>query len=331
VIGNDKQLKRRPLLRVLDDLLTPQGECLRSGYAYLIRSSVRMPELYPLLGELLFGSKVDNENGKEAPPNVVGLFVEDSLETLMAHLVGPDRYLFRQNEVHITTMLDPGIENQTAAWLDTFGTFQEVDSNLTRFKDREEVIDNWWQQSIAGPGNPMAILRFFRLAQEKAGDSAMNVFLLSSLSNLYRNLGLAEAAAFLKTMLNESIWAVVPELNHVPKETRLRETDGLFLAVLQESVLELRQANYLESFFDGIIHVSPCILDDKWRAALVHVQTLPEIVEKRNDFAYLPSWKFKNGNEPGLTKEDWPLQGTYVRSRLRDDRIAIPKEAGAGQ
>jgi hypothetical protein len=159
----------------------------------------------------------------------------------------------------------------------------------------------------------------------------MNVFLLSSLSNLYRNLGLAEAAVFLKTMLNESIWDVDPAASPVAGETTLRKIAGLFFAVLQEGVLKPNEASYLESFFDGIIQVRPCILDEEKRAALVHVQSLPEIVHKQKDFAYLPRWKFEDNDEQGLATEEWPQKGTYIRTRIVDYRIADAEETKEGQ
>ncbi len=324
--GNGQQLKRRPRLQVVHGL-TPDGECLRSGYAYLIRSSVRMPELYPLLGELLFASQVDTGSGPESPPNVVGLFVEDSPDTLIAHLVGPDTDIIREQDI-TEKFCSKYMQHQTAAWLNTFGTFQQANSKLLQIGTEG---NSWWRQSIAGPGNPMAILRFFRLAQEQPGRGAMNVFLLSSLSNLYRNLGLAEAAAFLKTMLNESIWAVDPEPSPVAGKTQLRGIAGLFFAVLQEGVLKPNEASYLESFFDGIIQVRPCILDNTQRAALVRVQALPEITEKSPDFAYLPRWQFQDGHDQGSVPDDWPQRRKFIYARIADHRIADAEETKEGQ
>lgn len=315
--------RSRPRLKVLDKLLTPAGECLRSGYAYLIRSSVRMPELYPLLGELLFASQVQGGNGDGSSgnyPNVIGMFIEDSPDNLITHLGNPDRYTAKPDLNVIEQFASDLMKRreseplnrvkQTAAWLDTFGRFQEANNEL---EDCNPVRIGWWRQSLAGSGNPMAILRFFRLVQQKTGVGRMNVFLLSSLSNMYRNLGLSETAAFLKTMLNESIWSVNP--TDEPAKS-IGRTDGLFIAVLQEDVLKANEASYLESFFDGVIHANPCVFhDEKIRAVRVQVRTLPEIVEKPDDFVYLPDWQFdRPENRPLTAQKDW-MPSVYIRTR----------------
>jgi len=138
------------------------------------------------------------------------------------------------------------------------------------------------------------------------------MFLLNSLSNLYRSLGLAESAAFLKTMLNESIWSDIS-----PVSESIRGKDGLFFAVLQENVLDNNETSYLESFFDGIVNVTPCTLSDPClQVAKVHVRTLPEIVQPSEDFVYLPAWQFnprKTGGG-GLNAEDW-LKQEYIYIR----------------
>lgn len=325
--GNDA----RPSLRVLEGL-APRGEGLRPGYAYLIRSAVRMPELYPLLGELLFASEVmecGSQGGKgnssnqrdstPSGPNVIGLFIEDTPDNLMLHLDDPDRYQDGPNSSqeepersfterfgrYLASPSGPGY--RAAAWLDTYGQFHDSSGKLSEI----ELSDKgnkclWWSQSIPGAGNPMAIMRFFRLAQEKEGTAAVNIFLLNSLSNLYKNLGLSESAAFLKTMLNESIWSVNPDR----RSQKIRDNYGIFFAVLQEDVLKQEEASYLESFFDGIIEVKPTTLADL-RVAHLRVQTLPEIVIETRDLLYLPSWQFKR-NE-GLSEDGWTNR-TYIHT-----------------
>gem|GEM_PF-6705681 len=164
----------------------------------------------------------------------------------------------------------------------------------------------------------MAIMRFFRQVQDKQAGADLNVFLLTSLSNLYRNLGLSETAAFLKTMLNESIWSAGPKSD----ENTIANKSGLFFAVLQEGVLDTQEASYLESFFDGIVKVKPCILNGS-RVAQVHVEVLPEVIQSQNnkDFVYLPNWQFNgNSNHNDKFGGNWEKRD-YIRTRIADEHI----------
>ncbi len=292
----------RPHLKIFNEFAS---EPLRPGYAYLIRSDVRMPELYPLLGELLFASHItyfdtapskDNENKS---PNLIGMFIEDTPDNLVLHLGEPDRFhdgldipfLERFGCELQRSREDQGKNNGIgmAAWLDTYGEFQHLENELTEL-DINKVLDGtWWKHSIPGAGNPMNIIRFFRLVQKKQGKADLNIFLLNSLSNLYRNLELTESAAFLKTMLNESIWSIEAK----DDSQQICDNHGVFFAILQEGVLEKNEASYLESFFDGIISVSPCVLQDQVRVVHVTVKALPEIVTTKNNFIYLPKWRYE--------------------------------------
>jgi len=325
----------------------PEDEALRQGYAYLIRSSVRMPELYPLLGELLFASRVvkqtesANSAGTDDPPNAIGMFIEDSPDNLIRHLKGPDSYTDGSDITgkyfnDLVNNEEKGEPPRMAAWLDTFGSFHDAGGDLdekeiwpsNRKQDGEiKEKHKWWSKSIAGPGNPMAIMRFFRQVQEKLGGADLNVFLLNSLSNLYRNLGLAESAAFLKTMLNESIWSAEPEPDAESSEQKIRYKSGLFFAVLQEGVLDKQEASYLESFFDGIIKVEPCELDEKFRVARVHIEVLPELLQSHNDFVYIPMWQYeKRQQEFGA---DWTQAGLkYISTHSADGCVVKKKENG---
>lgn len=322
---NKSHNENRPRLEVFGKF-TPEGENLRPGYAYLIRSSVRMPELYPLLGELLFASRVVKDNEDGVPPNVIGMFIEDSPDNLIQHLKGPDYYVTTSDITYaFGAALVNNDEPRMAAWLDTFGNFHDAGGDLKekifvtdkvdkQFKEESgELKDKykWWKKSVAGPGNPMAIMRFFRLVQEKPGGASLNVFLLNSLNNLYRNLGLSESAAFLKTMLNESIWSVEPDA----KKQNILHKSGLFFAVLQEDVLDGHETSYLESFFDGIVKVDPRILDKKYRVACVNVEVLPEVLRSQahSKFIYLPEWQVQNDSRE--IDDGWE-KGVYIRTKL---------------
>lgn len=320
--------EKRPRLRVFDAFAA--GESLRPGYAYLIRSKVRMPELYPLLGELLFSSVVEYK--EKTPPNVIGLFIEDHSDNLVNNLDNPDRYAGKR-EIILTQefgkelLEKPDKEDMVAAWLDTFGSFRDAGADLWPLVHTgEPPKPKWWAKSVAGSGNPMPFMRFFRQVQDLEGKAAANLFLLNSLSNLYRNLELVESAAFLKKMLDESIWRIDTD----PDKPELRYKSGLFFAVLQEGVLTKNEASYLESFFDGIIEVTPCTLDatddGPLRVVKVDVKTLPEIVKAVKPFVYLPAWQFKSKEEGGgLDSGGWDEE-EYIRIRYADECVEEKSE-----
>lgn len=313
---------KRPTLKVFADF-TPKDAHLKPGYAYLIRSSVRMPELYPLLGELLFESKVvGTKNNSGLPPNIIGMFIEDAPDNLTTHLGMPGRYA---NKLGIDVTEEFGktelSARGTAAWLDTFGEFHQARGGL----DDMDLGDGpvWWRKRIAGAGNPMAVMRFFRLVQQEAATADLNLFLLNSLSNLYRNLKLSESAAFLKTMLSESIWSA--EFNS--KEKNIGDKSGLFFAVLQEDVLDKQEASYLESFFDGIIKVEPCVLDKKLSVARVHIEVFPELIQSHDDFVYIPMWQYeRHRKELG---NGWTQEGLkYISTHSAENCVVKGKENG---
>lgn len=321
---SDDKNDKRPTLQVFADF-TPNGVHLKPGYAYLIRSSVRMPELYPLLGELLFASKVvdpNNKNSKRLPPNIIGMFIEDTPDNLTTHLAAPDRYA-SETDIDVTKEFGKTelSERGTAAWLDTFGEFHQTRGDL----DKMELGDGpvWWRKRIAGAGNPMSVMRFFRLVQQEEATTGLNLFLLNSLSNLYRNLKLSESAAFLKTMLSESIWSA--EFNS--EKNNIGDKLGLFFAVLQEDVLDTREASYLESFFDGIVKVDPCLLDNKFRVARVKIKVLPEFVQSHDDFVYIPMWQYekhKKELDNGWTQKYLK----YISTHKADDCVVEGKKNG---
>ena len=313
---------KRPTLKVFAGF-TPKDSHLKPGYAYLIRSSVRMPELYPLLGELLFESKVvDTKNNSSLPPNIIGMFIEDTPDNLTTHLGKPDRYA-EATDIDVTKEFGKNelSARGTAAWLDTFGEFHQARGGLDDMVLEDEPV--WWRKRIAGAGNPMAIMRFFRLVQQEAATTDLNLFLLNSLSNLYRNLKLSESAAFLKTMLSESIWSA--EFNSA--EQNIGDKSGLFFAVLQEDVLDQQEASYLESFFDGIIKVEPCVLDEKLRVARVHIEVFPELIQSHDDFVYIPMWQYKRHRKE--LDNGWTQKGLkYISTHSADGCVVKKKENG---
>ncbi len=255
--ANSQENDKKYSLEVsLPGLLPPsENNLLRSGFAYLLRSSLSMVDLYPWLGQLLFRSKavetdqLDNLTGSpDSSVNVVGVFVDDSWKVMRFNLakglnVEDDKKMVKRHLLDYAPM---------AAWMDTFGSFG-ADSSLEK-----PDPDGWFSQSIPGAGNPMRMFRFVREIYEKESEGKVNVFLLSSLSNLSRNIGLPETVAFLTAVLNEVIWNPLPDSGESssegetkPKPIKMR--DGVFVAVLQEGVLREDEASSVESFFDGII------------------------------------------------------------------------------
>lgn len=235
---------------------------LDAGYAYLLHSAVRMSELYPLLGELLFASQVVSTNGEDqGPANLIGMFVEDKQEFLFRHLVEEIPAKRGITAGFRSWLSANGSRTPVAAWFHTFGEFSEYTGSLSCLDGASEPsggsVAPWWTMEAVGAGNPMTILRFIRLVHAENPQvpvaATLNLYLLCSLSNLYRNLGLAETAAFLKMVLEESVWKGQADAG----DGTLGGKPGLFFAVLQEGVMDEREASYLESFFDGIFRIEP--------------------------------------------------------------------------
>lgn len=292
--------------------LVANGGSLPSGFAYIIRSSLRMTELYPLLGEILFGARATKDGDTlsgagdwESCTNLIAMLIDDERSNLLQALGAEGRDSNRMACNFVYQVLDQKIPGaclpELAFWLDTYGEFPEGGSRSLVFSEHHEgrhertPPPDWRSDSIIGAGNPMRIYRFFREAGRAEPHGAVNVFLLNSLSNLYRNLGLAETAALLKTMLQD-IWKREGGNNG----KRVADVDGLFFAVLQEGVMEPAQASYLESFFDGIIVLEPYRYGGL-RIPRLRVEALPLKAELPEDRLYLPTWPVdvlrKKGNQ----------------------------------
>lgn len=289
---------------------------LPSGYAYLIRSSLRMPELYPFLGEILFGgmNKRMEKEGKltnnDTGTNLIVLSIDDDRETLLGAISDPEDR--DKDGTYVNSFVTKGIQESQnakyrvprfAAWMDTFGSFEKLspDLNKERFLGSESCDKNilediqWWRQQIVGAGNPMSMFRFFRVAGNKESPSAdrLNLYLLSSLSNLYRNIGLSETAALLKVML-ETVWR-----SAAGKSNLVCEREGLFFAVLQEGVMGDSEVSYLESFFDGVFRLDPVKVGNL-RIPRLQVESLPLHFKLPESVLYLPQWQH---NEARTNKE----------------------------
>jgi len=270
------------------------GGSLRSGFAYLIRSKLRMPELYPFLGELLFctratedGVSLDGENGWETCTNVVGMFIDDDRTNFFSALGATGDTAEKIDTNFVTEIVDSdaprGCLPEFAAWLDTYGTFAKTETEASRLF-HESWLPPWLSQSIVGAGNPMSIYRFFRSISAHEAIGSVNIYLLNSLSNLYRNLGLSETAALLKKML-EDVWR-----RNATDGGRIGDKDGLFFAVLQEGVMEPAQASYLESFFDGVLKLEPYRFGNL-RIARLRVESLPLQSRLPENVLFLPTWQ----------------------------------------
>ncbi len=287
--------------------LAPTGEQLPAGFAYLIRSSVRMTELYPLLGELLFCTRAARDNvplsgteGWESRTNVIGLFVDDDPGNLLNALGAKGESTTEVVQDFVRTGRFGKASDyclpELAAWMDTYGSFAHGGTGLRELLggDKGSKDPCWLSQSIVGAGNPMSTYRFFRTVGDQKAKGKVNLFLLNSLSNLYRNLGLAETAALLKRML-EDVWLRgKDDISGGERDgnngKRVRDTDGLFFAVLQEGVMEPAEASYLESFFDGVYQVEPYHSMDI-RVSRLRVDSLPLQVRLPKDVLFMPKWQ----------------------------------------
>ena len=106
-----------------------------TGYAYLIRSSVRMPELYPLIGEILFPTLLAKD--ARSVPHVVGMFIDDSPENML-RIISKPREVSGLKSVCREFVKD--VQGQVclprvACWMDTAGKFYDRADQLVSLPD----------------------------------------------------------------------------------------------------------------------------------------------------------------------------------------------------
>ncbi|MEW6218928.1 MAG: hypothetical protein AB1634_05250 [Thermodesulfobacteriota bacterium] len=326
---NSRAAKQPVLLtNVLGQGADGSAVSLRPGYAYLLRSRLTVPELYFWLGELLFCSQVGgaeegDKQGAERWPNLVGLFIDDTKENLFTTLFGVEKFAKDKDPTETFVNLLQGVQGahdgQFAAWLDTQGQFG---SEAGSQKGYREARNGRRSRSLAGSGNPMSVFRFYREVSELEATSELNLYLLNSLSNMHRSLGLSDTSAFLKTIL-ASIWGgEEAATGGETDDKKIKSKDSAFFAVLQEGVLQDEETQYLESFFDGVIRFDP-LRFGPYRVPLVRVASLPLAARLPPPMLFWPERIFTAEDEqslfalPGLTELGLagaaPSKGVFIQ------------------
>ena len=239
------------------------------NYAYLIKTSAPLADIYPIMGELLFScyrySKKNKGSPIKEPPNVIYVAIDDDMDLLLWNLLksigetGNEVGETRENTEGIIPYLGDSYVQfaKRLFFIDTFGEFGKDRSVFAEHKlCRNSFL---YTGKIAGSGNPMKIYRFIDKAagsiakeirdwrlegqQGVVRHSSWTVYLLNSLSSMYRNLGLGETVALLRMVLKK-MW-----------EISNKENDGILFAIVQDNVMNKEEQSYIESFFDGIINI----------------------------------------------------------------------------
>jgi hypothetical protein len=201
------------------------------------------------------------------------------------------------------------------AWMDTFGTFRDVDD---RSSD-DEADEHWvaiegevkgygtfrsYYRSLVGAGNPMGMFHFLRATQDLESTAAVSIYLIQSITNCYRNLGFSDTTEFLKVAFR-SIWSNPDASDHT-----VGSGDGILFAVMQCNVMRPEETSYLESFFDGIITISPHKVG-ALRLIEIHAKELPLVAQRSAPILYLPTW------QAGKLRSELANQGIAVKSASR--------------
>ena len=247
------------------------------NYAYLIKTSAPLADIYPIMGELLFSSyrKITTDNnGKniKEPPNAIYVAIDDDYELLLWNLLSyleeekekeKEKEQNKEKEYNLRCLIRKiCLISETGSYYEKYikklflaDTFGEFGKDGTALYEQNLGFNTFFSKGkIAGSGNPMKIYKFIDVAtrsisdkmgkqEEKQTHSSWNVYLINSLTAMYRNLGLGETVALMRMVLKK-MW-----------ETSSKENDGILFAIIQDGVMREEEQRYIESFFDGIIRV----------------------------------------------------------------------------
>ncbi len=80
-------------------------------------------------------------------------------------------------------------------------------------------------------------------------------YFINSITNLSRVIGLQDSMMFIRSILERTIWLSEEQREEkADKNDSLLAIPSLLFAVLHEGVFEKKDIQYVETFFDGVIH-----------------------------------------------------------------------------
>ena len=244
------------------------------NFAYLIKTNVPLTDVYPIIGEILFGIKIPPQHCKN-PSNIIYVALDDSVDFLFRNILESIGETYENiksikkvselkgAQFHMEGENGLKFLERNTYWMDAFGEFGG---------DEEQRHGNSLQpRKIPTSGNPMKIYRFIDSAikdinEKKQYGAKWTIYFINSLSSLYRIVGMEETVALLRKIL-ERMWeqaAQKGERNNRREKDKNSsnntnnnevEKDGILFALLQENVMKEDEESYIATFFDGVIEI----------------------------------------------------------------------------
>lgn len=266
------------------------------GYSYLLllKGDIGIVDIYKWLAEIIFFSHAKEKN-KIKPLNIISFFIDDHSKNLAFSTMG-DKYVEGDPMEGCLEKLvkQPKPHNFV---VNTFASFGKAQFKPTK------IVQNIRAYNLVGAGNPMQMMRVFSQICETPNDQVgdLNCIMINSISNLCRSMGLRDAMAMIRAMLERAVWKADGDSNDgAPPKSRLLDNDGLLFAVLHEKIFSEQEIQYAKTFFDGIVEFEG-ILDN----------------DTNNDEEKKPSYEKKIGYSviglPGLNNRDHKVKFGKLR------------------
>lgn len=302
------------------------------SYLLLLSENVGLVEIYPWLAELMFYSAaVDKENLEDREVlNVVSFFVDDHRFNIANTML--------RNEAEGNE--DPFVKYKKEAKSDdkkvedipprqfVVDTFAEFGVDLS---EKPPTVEGVTTYSLVGAGNPMQMMRTFtqigELTDDKNDLGKLNCFIINSISNLCRTMGLRDAMLMIRAMLERAVWKPIEtdESDTSSDGDTLMDKDGMLFAILHKDVFSKEEIQYASTFFDGIVEFEGRFGHDnkdgesKIRKKFIgyRIKSFPGLRDSKNDKGGSKRWY--NFDVPVWYE---PLAGQRMEI-LEDEKIEI--------
>ena len=106
----------------------------------------------------------------------------------------------------------------------------------------------------------------------------LNCFVINSISNLYRSMGIRDAMQLVRAILQKGVWKSGQNEEAIGRDRNdqnmLISKDGMLFAILHEGVFSQEVTKYIHTFFDGVIKFDSVIKDNK-RSISFYISRFP--------------------------------------------------------
>lgn len=240
---------------------------LSYGYSYLLllKEDVGIVDIYNWLAEILFFSfaqvneKEETKDSLKRPVNIISFFIDDHSRNLAFSALGDQYAGGDPMEECLELERSEASPKPHNFVVNTFANFGEAKL------DPRKTPQNIRSYNLVGAGNPMQMMRAFSKicdtpykenGKDKSPIGDLNCIVINSISNLCRSMGLRDAMAMVRSMLERAVWKTNEGQNEEDtkkRKSRLLDNDGLLFAVLHENIFSNEEIQYAKTFFDGII------------------------------------------------------------------------------